>query len=189
MTMNSNAAVFGICSAAESVGGYGSPQPYPTPEQLSAFYSSGGGGGGGGGGNGGDTPPLAYHGPGGIHPAESRTGGGGVIETKYEPNPTSHSPTAGIIASDNGLQYANLDGGDIKGGGGYPGGGGYGGHPHHHQYQAHHASLVQASYAHHYGTRHGARLSQLIAKFRSRLLYWTTRPFPTLLTRYGGYAF
>ena len=84
MTMNSNAAVFGICSAAESGGGgggYGSPQPYPTPEQLSAFYSSGGGGGG----SGGDTPPLTYHGGGGIHPAESRTGGGsvgGVIETK-----------------------------------------------------------------------------------------------------------
>jgi len=151
MTMNSNAAVFGICSAAESGGGYGSPQPYPTPEQLSAFYASGGGNGGSG--NGGDTPPLTYHGPAGLHPGESRTGGvsGGVIETKYEPNPTSHSPTGGIIATDNGLQYANLDGSDIKGGG-YPGGGGYG-HPHHHaQYQAHHASLVQASYAHHYGT-------------------------------------
>ena len=163
MTMNSNAAVFGICSAAESGGGgggYGSPQPYPTPEQLSAFYSSGGGGGG----SGGDTPPLTYHGGGGIHPAESRTDGGsvgGVIETKYEPNPTSHSPTAGIIASDNGLQYANLDGGDIKGGGGYPGSGSGYGHPHHHQYQAHHASLVQASYAHHYGRRVETRLRHL----------------------------
>jgi hypothetical protein len=164
MTMNSNAAVFGICSAAAESGGYGSPQPYPTPEQLSAFYASGGGSGSG---NGGDTPPLTYHGAGsgGLHPAESRTGGvvsGGVIETKYEPNPTSHSPTGGIIASDNGLQYANLDGSDIKGGG-YAGGGGGGyGHPHHHaQYQAHHASLVQASYAHHYGTGEGGGLVKI----------------------------
>ena len=55
----------------------------------------------------------------------------------------------GIISSDNGLQYANLDGSELKAAGyaaaGYPGSG------HSHQaYQAHH-SLVQATYAHHYG--------------------------------------
>ena len=72
-------------------------------------------------------------------------------ETKYEP---SHSPThtqSGIISSDNGLQYANLDGSlaDTKG---YPSSGAYtGSHPHQASYQGHHASLLQASYAHHYG--------------------------------------
>ena len=155
--MNSNAAVFGICSPET---GYGSPQSYPTSEQLSAFYGSGGGGGGsggggsggggggGGGGSGGDPgSPSPYHAH-SLH-SDSRQA---PPETKYEPNP-SHSPggQAGVISSDNGLQYANLDGSgpDIKGyAGAYPGS-----HPSHQaSYQAHHASLVQASYAHHYGT-------------------------------------
>lgn len=134
--MNSNAAVFGICNSE----GYGSGQAaYPSSEQLSAFYGASGGGGSGG------EPGSPYHSHSGsaIQPG----GGGGETrqsppETKYEPNP-SHSPgsQAAIISSDNGLQYANLDGS------GYP--------AHHNQpssYHAHHASLVQASYAaHHYG--------------------------------------
>ena len=147
-TMNSNSAVFGLCNPES---GYGSPQHYPTSEQLSAFYGGSGGAGGGGGGGGGGSAsggepdsPSPY---GSIH-SESRTSVPSVPqpETKYEPNP-SHSPTqtaAGIVSSDNGLQYANLDG-DMKG---YPAG-----YPSHQSYQAaHHASLVQASYAHHYGT-------------------------------------
>ena len=147
--MNSNAAVFGICNPES---GYGSSQSYPTSEQLSAFYgsaSSGGGGSGGtssggGGGSSGAEPssPSPYA---GLHSERHHP-----PETKYEPNP-SHSPSgqSGIISSDNGLQYANLDGSasDLKGyGSGYPSG-----HPHQASYQAHHASLVQASYAHHYG--------------------------------------
>ena len=131
--MNTNAAVFGLCGGQE--GGYGSPQHYPTSEQLSAFYGSGGGSGGSGGDPGSPSPYPIIH-------SDVRTS---QPETKYEPNP-SHSPPSqsGIISSDNGLQYANLDGsGDIKG---YPAG-----YPTHHQYGAHHASLVQASYAHHYG--------------------------------------
>ena len=146
--MNSNAAVFGICSPES---GYGSPaQGYPvTTEHLSAFYGSGGssapGSGGsssGGGGNSSGEPssPSPY----------SSAGGGGhsdrhhAPEPKYEP---SHSPNSGIISENNGLQYANLDGSELKAAGyaGYPGSG------HSHQaYQAHH-SLVQSAYAHHYG--------------------------------------
>lgn len=148
--MNSQAAVFGICNPES---GYGSSQSYPTSEQLSAFYgsaSSGGAGSGGassagGGASSGAEPssPSPYS---GLHADRHHP-----PETKYEPNP-SHSPSgqSGIISSDNGLQYANLDGSgsDLKGyGSGYPSG-----HPHQASYQAHHASLVQASYAaHHYG--------------------------------------
>ena len=105
---------------------------------------------GGGGGSSGPAEPSspspypgsALHGERGHHPPP---------ETKYEP---SHSPTgqAGIISSDNGLQYANLDGsGEAALKSGYPAGGYPAGHPHQASYQAHHASLVQASYAHHYG--------------------------------------
>lgn len=148
--MNSNSAVFGLCNpGAES--GYGSsPQHYPTSEQLTAFY-------GGSGGSGSGPEPDSPSPYGSIH-SESRTTNSVPSvptqpETKYEPNP-SHSPTqtagaggGGIVSSDNGLQYANLDG-DMKGGG-YPAG-----YPAHQSYgsAAHHASLVQASYAHHYGT-------------------------------------
>ena len=134
--MNSNAAVFGICNSETGYGGPGQAG-YPTSEQLSSFYGSTGGGGGPGGG--GSDPGSPYHTHSG-HPETRQS----PPETKYEPNP-SHSPgghtTAGIISSDNGLQYANLDGS------GYPAG-----HPNQPSYQAHHASLVQASYAHHYGT-------------------------------------
>ena len=149
-TMNSNAAVFGLQES-----GYGSPgggYPTPTPEQLQAFYgaavggSTGSSGAGvtssgnelrGGGGSSTTEPGSPITSPYGLH-SESRNP---PPETKYEP---SHSPThtqSGIISSDNGLQYANLDGS------GYPAG-----HPNQPSYQAHHASLVQASYAHHYGT-------------------------------------
>lgn len=74
-----------------------------------------------------ESPLSSYGGHGGVgHPSESRltpTGGIPPLETKYEP---SHSPTAlqqhhhhshqqGIISgAENGLQYANLDGSDIK---------------------------------------------------------------------------
>ena len=159
--MNSNAAVFGLQES-----GYGSPgggYPTPTPEQLQAFYGAavGGSTGSSGGGvtsSGGDlrggssttepgSPGITS--PYGLH-SESRQP---PPETKYEP---SHSPThtgqSGIISSDNGLQYANLDGSlaDTKG---YPSSGAYasGTHPHQTSYQGHHASLLQASYAHHYG--------------------------------------
>ena len=164
--MNSNAAVFGLQES-----GYGSPgggYPTPTPEQLQAFYgaavgggSTGSSGGGtlassggdlrGGGGGSSTTEPGSpgITSPYGLH-SESRQP---PPETKYEP---SHSPThqtqSGIISSDNGLQYANLDGSltDTKG---YPSSGAYasGTHPHQTSYQGHHASLLQASYAHHYG--------------------------------------
>jgi len=143
--MNTNAAAFGICPPEAAYGG--SPH-YPSSEQLSAFYGSGSSGGGDpgspGGGSGNGYP--------GVTGGDSlRTGSGGPIvtsqpETKYEPNP-SHSPTGqpGLLSGEAGLQYANLDGSaDIKG---YPSG-----YPHHHGYSAaQHASLVQASYAHHYG--------------------------------------
>ena len=159
-TMNSNAAVFGLQES-----GYGSPgggYPTPTPEQLQAFYgaavggSTGSSGAGvtssgnelrGGGGSSTTEPGSPITSPYGLH-SESRNP---PPETKYEP---SHSPThtqSGIISSDNGLQYANLDGSlaDTKG---YPSSGAYtGSHPHQASYQGHHASLLQASYAHHYG--------------------------------------
>jgi len=144
---SSQAAVFGICNPES---GYGSSQSYPTSEQLSAFYgsASSGGAGSGGASSGGTgtssgaepSSPSPYPGLHGDrhHPPE----------TKYEPNP-SHSPSgqSGIISSE-GQIYQNLDSGsDLKGyGSGYPSG-----HPHQASYQAHHASLVQASYAHHYG--------------------------------------
>ena len=158
--MNSNAAVFGLQES-----GYGSPgggYPTPTPEQLQAFYgaavggSTGSSGAGvtssgnelrGGGGSSTTEPGSPITSPYGLH-SESRNP---PPETKYEP---SHSPThtqSGIISSDNGLQYANLDGSlaDTKG---YPSSGAYtGSHPHQASYQGHHASLLQASYAHHYG--------------------------------------
>ena len=151
--MNSNAAVsFGQLCSPET-GGYpgGGPGGYPvTTEHLAAFYSQAGAGAGSGGGSGGSagggssgepSSPSPY----GANNSESRghhTGAGEV--TKYEP---SHSPTSGIISSDNGLQYANLDGSELKAGAaGYPG---YPGSNHHQAaYQAHH--LVQ-QYAHHYG--------------------------------------
>ena len=157
--MNSNAAVFGLQES-----GYGSPgggYPPPTPEQLQAFYgaavggSTGSSGGGvtssGGDLRGGSSSTTEPGSPGitspyGLH-SESRQP---PPETKYEP---SHSPThtgqSGIISSDNGLQYANLDGSlaDTKG---YPSSGAYA-NPHQTSYQGHHASLLQASYAHHYG--------------------------------------
>merc|ERR1719189_296951 len=79
------------------------------------------------------------------------------METKYEPNHSPTHPQSGIISSDNGLQYANLDGSgsDLKSGG-YPSSGAYAGsHPHQASYQGHHASLLQASYAHHYGEMAG----------------------------------
>ena len=166
--MNSNAAVFGLQES-----GYGSPgggYPTPTPEQLQAFYGAAVGGstgssGGGVASSGGDlrggssttepgSPGITS--PYGLH-SESRQP---PPETKYEP---SHSPThtgqSGIISSDNGLQYANLDGSlaDTKG---YPSSGAYasGTHPHQTSYQGHHASLLQASYAHHYGKASSASL-------------------------------
>lgn len=146
-TMNSNAAVFGLQESA----GYGSPGGgYPTPEQLQAFYAAGGvassgtvpsSGGGGGGGS--TTEPGS--------PSPYDLQRQSQPETKYDP---SHSPThtqSGIISSDNGLQYANLDGSapDLKA---YPGSAYSSSHPHQAAYQGHHASLLQASYAaHHYG--------------------------------------
>ena len=143
-TMNSNTAVFGICNPESS---YGSGQSYSaTSEHLSAFYgsqsasgTSGGSSSGGGGGSSGEpSSPSPYGGAGAVHAERHHP-----PETKYEP---SHSPTSGIISSDNGLQYANLDGSELKGYSGYPGSA----HPHQ-AYQAHH-SLVQATYAaHHYG--------------------------------------
>ena len=143
-TMNSNTAVFGICNPESS---YGSGQSYSaTSEHLSAFYgsqsasgTSGGSSSGGGGGSSGEpSSPSPYGGAGAVHAERHHP-----PETKYEP---SHSPTSGIISSDNGLQYANLDGSELKGYSGYPGAA----HPHQ-AYQAHH-SLVQATYAaHHYG--------------------------------------
>ena len=147
-SMNSNTAVFGICNPESS---YGSSQSYSaTSEHLSAFYgsqaASGGSGGsssGGGGSSGEPSSPSPY---GGVHGDRHHP-----PETKYEP---SHSPTSGIISSDNGLQYANLDGSELKGYSGYPGA------AHQHQaYQAHH-SLVQATYAaQHYGKHHLCPLS------------------------------
>jgi hypothetical protein len=153
--MNSNAAVFGLQES-----GYGSPgggYPTPTPEQLQAFYGAAVGAGGGSGsapGAGAATSPGEPGSPSpyGLHGSASERQA--PPETKYEP---SHSPThagqSGIISSDNGLQYANLDGsgGDLKAG--YPSGSySAGSHPHQaSSYQGHHASLLQASYAHHYG--------------------------------------
>ena len=143
-SMNSNTAVFGICNPESS---YGSGQSYSaTSEHLSAFYgsqsASGGSGGsssGGGGGSSGEPSSPSPYGAGGVHGERNHH----PPETKYEP---SHSPTSGIISSDNGLQYANLDGSELKGYSGYPGSA----HPHQ-AYQAH-QSLVQATYAaHHYG--------------------------------------
>ena len=145
--MNSNAAVFGLQES-----GYGGPAGgYPTPEQLQAFYGAAAGAGGGGagglpssGGGGSSTEPGS--------PSPYSLDRQAPPETKYEP---SHSPShtqSGIISSDNGLQYANLDGSgaDLKGypatGAAYPSS-----HPHQASYQGHHASLLQASYAHHYG--------------------------------------
>ena len=60
--MNSNSAVFGLCSPE---GGY-PPSQYPTSEQLSAFYGAGGGGGGSGGEPGSPSPHV------GVVPAEFR---------------------------------------------------------------------------------------------------------------------
>lgn len=70
--MNSNSAVFGLCSPEAggypAGGGGGGPQ-YPTSEQLSAFYGGGGGGGGGGsgGGSGGEPDSPSPH-VGGVPP-------------------------------------------------------------------------------------------------------------------------
>ena len=153
VTMNSNAAAvsFGQLCSPES-GGYpgAGAGGYPvTTEHLAAFYGAGAGAGsggssggsaGGGGSSGEPSSPSPY----GNNESRHHTA---APETKYEP---SHSPTSGIISSDNGLQYANLDGSELKAGAGagYPG---YPGSNHHqaaYQAQAHH--LVQ-QYAHHYG--------------------------------------
>ena len=165
--MNTQAAVFGICNPETGYGsGPGGVQGYPVAtEHLSAFYGSGGGssgassaassGGGGGGSSGEPSSPSPYSGGSGGPGSGSGLGHGSgagsdrhLPETKYEP---SHSPSSGLISSDNGLQYANLDTGagpgELKGyPGAYPGSGA---HPGHQAYQAHH-SLVQ-QYAHHYG--------------------------------------
>ena len=164
--MNTQAAVFGICNPETGYGsGPGGVQGYPVAsEHLAAFYGSGGAssgassaassGGGGGASSGEPSSPSPYG-------SGSSAGGQGAgaedrgrhcpPETKYEP---SHSPSSGLISSDNGLQYANLDTGaggpgELKGypGSGYPGSGAS--HPGHQAYQAHH--LVQSAYAHHYG--------------------------------------
>ena len=151
--MNSNAAVFGLQES-----GYGSPgggYPTPTPEQLQAFYGAAVGGGtpslgpvtSSGGGS--STTEPGSPSPYGLHSEPKQT----PMETKYEPSHSPTHPQSGIISSDNGLQYANLDGSgsDLKSGG-YPASGAYAGsHPHQASYQGHHASLLQASYAHHYG--------------------------------------
>ena len=160
--MNTQAAVFGICNPETGYGsGPGGVQGYPVAsEHLAAFYGSGGGGssgassaassGGGGGASSGEPSSPSPYGSGSSGAgqgagAEDRRH---LPETKYEP---SHSPSSGLISSDNGLQYANLDTGagpgELKGyPGAYPGSGA---HPGHQAYQAHH-SLVQ-QYAHHYG--------------------------------------
>ena len=185
-SMNSNAAVFGICNPETA--GYGSGpasvQGYPpgvTSEHLSAFYgsaassagsgsapSSGGGSAGSVSGAEPSSPSPYGSGGAGQHTSE-RSHGSVAPETKYEP---SHSPGAGagagIISSDNGLQYANLDGSELKGYPGYPGSGSS--HPHQ-AYQAHH-SLVQATYAHHYGK------GRLSIKYLSVSLPFKLSPFP-----------
>ena len=185
-SMNSNAAVFGICNPETA--GYGSGpasvQGYPpgvTSEHLSAFYgsaassagsgsapSSGGGSAGSVSGAEPSSPSPYGSGGAGQHTSE-RSHGSVAPETKYEP---SHSPGAGagagIISSDNGLQYANLDGSELKGYPGYPGSGSS--HPHQ-AYQAHH-SLVQATYAHHYGK------GRLSIKYLSGSLHFKLSPFP-----------
>ena len=161
--MNTQAAVFGICNPETGYGsGPGGVQGYPVAsEHLAAFYGSGGGGssgassaassGGGGGASSGEPSSPSPYGSGSSGAgqgagAEDRRH---LPETKYEP---SHSPSSGLISSDNGLQYANLDTGagpgELKGypGSGYPSGAS---HPGHQAYQAHH--LVQSAYAHHYG--------------------------------------
>ena len=157
-SMNSNTAVFGQLCAESGYTGAG--QGYPSSaEQLAAFYQQSGvaggggggstgsggsssGGGGGGGSSGEPSSPSPYGGGNsGVHSSERHH----PPETKYEP---SHSPTSGIISSDNGLQYANLDGSELKGGAGagYPGYPGSG----HHQAAAYQQQLAQ-HYAHHYG--------------------------------------
>ena len=165
--MNTQAAVFGICNPET---GYGAGQGYPgvASEHLAAFYGAGGGGGssggssaassgGGGGASSGEPSSPSPYGSGSSGAGGQGAGGSerhSLPETKYEP---SHSPSSGLISSDNGLQYANLDTGagpgELKGypGSGYPASGAS--HPGHQAYQAHH-SLVQSAYAHHYGTGH-----------------------------------
>jgi hypothetical protein len=97
--------LYGSPSASDLVAG-GSP---PAVTSLSAFCASGNGNGDAGGVSG--DPPLHHAAAGGYglqHPQHLQDS---VRESKYDPNNgsgTSHSPT-GII-SDNGLQYANLDG-------------------------------------------------------------------------------
>ena len=165
--MNTQAAVFGICNPET---GYGAGQGYPgvASEHLAAFYGAGGGGGssgtssaassgGGGGASSGEPSSPSPYGSGSSGAGGQGAGSGSerhsLPETKYEP---SHSPSSGLISSDNGLQYANLDTGagpgELKGypGSGYPSSGAS--HPGHQAYQAHH--LVQSAYAHHYGTGH-----------------------------------
>lgn len=96
--------LYGSPAASDLVGG-SSP---PTASSLSAFCGAGNGNGDSGGGvNGGDA--THHHGYGLQH--QQHLQDAAARETKYDPNngsTTSHSPT-GII-SDNGLQYANLDG-------------------------------------------------------------------------------
>ena len=176
--MNTQAAVFGICNPETGYGsGPGGVQGYPVAsEHLAAFYGAGGGGssggssaassGGGGGASSGEPSSPSPYGSGSSGAGQGAGGGERHLpETKYEP---SHSPSSGLISSDNGLQYANLDGSELKGYPGYPGSGSS--HPHQ-AYQAHH-SLVQATYAHHYGK------GRLSIKYLSVSLHFKLSPFP-----------
>ena len=139
--MNSNGTMFGMCNTEPGVYPhhvshhhhaaavphhhhhhhqsqlYGSPDLVgggspPTSASLSPFCGSGNGNGESGGVNGGEA--THHHGYGLQHQQHLQDQ---ARETKYDPNngsTTSHSPT-GII-SDNGLQYANLDGSAGPGG-------------------------------------------------------------------------
>ena len=156
-------------------------QHYGTPELAGGGSSSPFGCSGGAGSNGGNNSTSGDHLPynslqtsSSGNNSTSGPGNNGLTPTsasevqrvqqtteqKYDPNSSSttsqhsHSPSAPII-SDNGLQYANLDGS------GYPTGpGGGGGVP---GYHGHHAATaaalaVQQGYAQHYSDIHSENL-------------------------------
>ncbi len=163
--------MFGMCNSESAGVGYG-PMHQPQAafvSQQTATYCGGGEGGGGGGGDGsgaGGNGVENHHAASNSSNSESafplneqiRSNDHHTHTTKFEPG--SHSPggggsgaganavTAGGagIVSDNGLQYANLDGSTM----------GYGPHPayhhpHHHPHHglphsAHHAVAAAAAY-------------------------------------------
>lgn len=145
--MNSNGTMFGMCNP-EAAGVYGHHHQHQSHHYSSSPSDLGSPAGycgsGSGGGNPVSEPPSSGGHPYGIQAAAAAAAAAAAsaIATTSEANSNNNrsnsveaspggggggqnSPTTGII-SDNGLQYANLDG---SGGPGAPGGyGGYGGH-------------------------------------------------------------